>query len=266
MNPNNKLMRLLALNRSSAREYKVVDVASDGGNEASVFLYDIIGLDFWTGGGVTAKQFGADLRALGSKTLHLHINSPGGDVFEGRAMVAAMQAYPGKIVAHVDGLAASAASFLAMHADEITMTDGSFMMIHNGWTLAMGDRHTMAEVGAFLEKIDGTIVDDYMTRATVTREQVAAWMDEEKWFTAAEAVDVGLANSVAPSRSAGANARARASSWNLTAFDHPPAALADAVEPQAAPVPAIAPVTEPDHEGDHAARLRNVRLIENQLA
>ena len=252
MNPmNNRLNRLLALNRNCPRAYRIE--AAAGADEATVYLYDVIGYDWWTDGGVTAKQFATDLKAITAKTLHLRINSPGGDVFEGRAMVAALQAHPAHKIAHVEGLAASAASFIAMHADEIEMTDGSFMMIHNGWTIAIGDRHAMQETAALLEKIDGSIVDDYQRKTSASREQVAQWMDDETWMTAAEAVDRGFADRIAGGEKDG-NAKAKA--WNVAAYDHPP-------EDLAAP-PTTEP--EPDHAAAHHHRLRALRLAAPVLA
>lgn len=253
MNPmNNRLNRLLALNRNCPRAYRIE--ATAGADEATVYLYDVIGYDWWTDGGVTAKQFAQDLKAITAKTLHLRINSPGGDVFEGRAMVAALQAHPAHKIAHVDGLAASAASFIAMHADEVEMTDGSFMMIHNGWTIAIGDRHAMTETAALLEKIDGSIVDDYQRKTSASREQIAQWMDDETWMTAAEAVDRGFADRVAGGE---ADGKAKAKAWNVAAYDHPPQDLA---EPPPAPEP------EPDHEAAHQHRMRALRLVAPNLA
>lgn len=237
---HNRLSRLLALNRSAPRAYRI-DAAEDS---ATIYLYDVIGYDWWTGGGVTAKQFARDLQAIKADTIHLRVNSPGGDVFEGRAMVSALQSVQAKVIAHIDGLAASAASFLVMHASEIEMTDGAFMMIHNGWTIALGDRHAMLETAALLEKIDAAIVDDYLKRANLDRETLAAWMDAETWLTASEAVDNGFADRIAQAVD-GASARA----WNLAAYDHAPAAL-----------------TESDHEAEHAHRLRRLALVESSHA
>lgn len=237
----NRLNKLLALNRSAPRAYRI----EAAGDSSTIYLYDVIGYDWWTGGGVTAKQFARDLAAVKSETIHLRVNSPGGDVFEGRAMVAALQAHPGRVVAHIDGLAASAASFLVMHADEIEITDGAFMMIHNGWTMALGDRHAMLETAALLEKIDASIVDDYLKRAKVDRETLAAWMDAETWFTAASAVDEGFADRIAePVKGASASA------WNLEAYDNAPKAL----------------VKNDDQEAMHAHRMRALDLIERTCA
>jgi ATP-dependent Clp protease protease subunit len=221
---HNRLNRLLALNRAAPREYRI-EASEDA---SSIYLYDVIGYDWWTGGGVTAKQFARDLQQITSSTIHLHVNSPGGDVFEGRAMVAALQSVQAKVIAHIDGLAASAASFLVMHASE----------------MALGDRHAMLETAARLEKIDASIVDDYLKRAKADRETLAAWMDAETWFTAAEAVDNGLAD-----RIAAVDGKAKALAWNLAAYEHAPSALA-----------------EPDHDLDHAHRMRRLEIVEASLA
>ena len=93
--------------------------------EETLYLYDEIG--YW---GIDAKQFVEDLNKLDADTIHLRINSPGGDVFAAKAMQTALMQHDAKVVAHVDGLAASAASVVAMGADEIEMVDGGFMMIH----------------------------------------------------------------------------------------------------------------------------------------
>lgn len=276
---NRKLLNLMALNRAAPREYRVVTAKASPGvaaadDEAEIFLYDVIGYDWWSDGGVTAKKFAADLRALGNKTLHLRVNSPGGDVMEGRAMAAALAQYPGKVIAYVDGLAASAASFLIMHADERVMTEGAFVMIHNGWTMTIGDRHDHAAQVALLEKVDTSIVNDYLLHTSADEAQVRAWMDAETWFTATEAKDAGLITSVAESRDQRAQARAKA--WNLAAYDHAPDALTAAGDPPepVAPVEPVAPSEPPAPAGEppaepdtgHAARLRALRLVETEPA
>lgn len=235
----NRLSRLLASNKTTPRSYRI----ENAGAEASVFLYDVIGDDPWSGGGVSAAQFSQDLRAIRADVLHLHFNSPGGDVFEGRAMAAALGAHPARKVGHVDGLAASAASFLLMHCNEVAITDGAMLMIHNGWTLALGDRHEFRTTAALLEKIDGAIADDYARRVNVEREQVQAWMDAETWFTAAEAIQHGFADRLdAPHGDQPAKAR-----WNLAAFDRAPIPPPE-LEPEPAPEPVAVAIETPAND------------------
>ena len=206
----NRLPKLYALNKSAARTFR----AESSGSEATIYIYDVIGEDFWTGEGVTAKRFIEALDKIDAKTINLRINSPGGDVFESRAITAIMDNHPARFVAHVDGIAASAASFIAARADEIVMSTGSMLMIHNAWTMAAGNRHYMLDTAAFLEKIDATIADDYAARGA-DRESVVAMMDAETWLTAEEAIAAKLADRIAEKQ-------AKASMWNLSAYDNAP--------------------------------------------
>ncbi len=213
---SSKMPRLAVLMRANAerpRNFRVENAASD---EATIYVYDVIGMDFWTGEGVTAKSFADALAQTKAKTINLRINSPGGDVFEARAIIAQMKASGAKFVAHVDGVAASAASVIAANCDEIRMADGSFLMVHNAWTMAVGNKADMTETAGFLAKIDATIAADYAKRSGVTNEQAVAWMDAETWFTADEAVAAGMADALEGSAPKAMNR------WNLSAYDRAP--------------------------------------------
>lgn len=148
-----------------------------------VLLYDEIG--FW---GVTAKDFMTEWAAIDAETIHLRINSPGGDVFDGIAIANAVRNHPAHVVTHIDGLAASAASIVALAGKEVRMADNALLMIHNAWTLAMGDATEMMKTAGTLNKIDGSLVADYVRRTGATAEQVRAWMNAETWFNAEEAL------------------------------------------------------------------------------
>jgi ATP-dependent Clp protease, protease subunit len=207
-----RLMQLFQANLKSPRLYKV-EASAANNDEATIFMYDVIGYDWWSGGGITAIDFAKDLSALetsGVKKVHLRINSPGGDVFEGRAIVAAMQRTKMTLVAHIDGLAASASSFIAVHAHEVEITDGAFIMIHNGWTIAVGDRHAFTKTAGLLEKVDGTIADDYAKKTGIDKNQLSAFMDDETWFSAAEAVANKFADRIEESNTAKTSARTTA--------------------------------------------------------
>lgn len=214
---NRNHTRLLALqkqNRSAPRAYRIENNA----HEATIYLYDVIGYDWWTDGGITALKFAADLNAMRDVgTINLRFNSPGGDVFDGRAICAALDAHPAKKIGHVDGWAASAASFILMHCDEIEITQGAMIMIHNGWTMAAGDNRVMTDTAALLSKIDGAIQDDYARRVNVERSQVVDWMNAETWLTADEAVKYGFADRIAN----GDGVKARGS-WNVSAYANAP--------------------------------------------
>src|SRR5690554_5973223 len=170
-----------------------------GETEATIWLYDVIGDEMW--GGVSAKTFVKDLAAVTAPTIHLRINSPGGDVFDARAMVTALRQHPARVIAHIDGLAASAASYIALAADEVSMSDGAFLMIHNAWGVVIGNRHDLLEMALTLEKIDKSIIQDYEHRTGQPTRVLQDWMDKETWFTAQEALDAGFTDRIDPTES-----------------------------------------------------------------
>jgi ATP-dependent Clp protease protease subunit len=171
--------------------YRVVARSKDN---AEIYLYGIIGGD-WFGEGVTAKQFADDLKALGNvKTIDLRINSEGGSVFDGKAMYSLLNEHPAKITVHIDGLAASAASFVAMAGDSIEIAEGGFVMIHNAYMIAMGDAREMRRSADMLDTVNNTIIDVYQSRTKGDRKAIAKMMDDETWMTGAEAVKNGFAD------------------------------------------------------------------------
>lgn len=249
----NRLYQMMLANRAAPRLFKAEAAPNDG--EATIYIYDIIGEDYW-GGGVTAKRFLDALAELGDvDTVHLRINSPGGDVFEARTIISAMQASRARFVAHIDGLAASAASFIAAAADEVEMTKGAFLMVHNAWTFAVGNRHDLADVAAMLAKVDASIADDYVAKTGADMETVQGWMDAETWFTAQEALDAKLADRIAEKAEPAKN------TWNLSALANVPEALAAPAAP-AEPDPEPQPEEISDSAADAAIRARRLRLAE----
>lgn len=221
----NPYLRLLANNKACAgRRFEVV---AKGEGEAEVFLYEAVVSDeaeaeYW--GGVAPQPFVKALREIKAGTIHLRINSPGGSVFAARAIEQALREHPAKVIAHIDGLAASAATFIAMAADEIVIAPGSLFMIHKAWSIAFGNADDMMETAGLLEKIDGTLVDTYAARTGGDKAQIADWMAAETWFTADEAVQHGFADKVAGQ---GASAR-----WDLSAYAKAPAQQATKPEPE----------------------------------
>ncbi len=168
------------------------------GDEAEVFLYGEIG-DFW-GEGISAKEFIDDLAALGNvKMITVRINSPGGNVFDAAAMLAALHKHPAEIRVEVDGLAASAASVIAMAGATIVMAQNALMMIHHPSASVWGTAGDLRRTADLLDKLSGTIIDGYVGQVgdKSTRQQIEDWMTAETWFSAQEAVDAGLADVVA---------------------------------------------------------------------
>lgn len=164
--------------------------AVDG--DTSISVYDAIG-EGWDGSGVTAKRIGAALRSIGPKDVTVNINSPGGDFFEGVAIYNLLREHPAKVTVRVMGLAASAASVIAMAGDEILMGDGSFIMIHNAWAVAIGNRHDMLAASEQLEPFDAAMADVYAARTGMSAKDAAAMMDKETWIGASQAVEDGFA-------------------------------------------------------------------------
>jgi ATP-dependent Clp protease protease subunit len=166
------------------------------GNRGEIWLYDQIGSNFF-GEGMSAKEFQKQLSGLGKvDTINLHINSPGGDVFDGFSIYNLLAQHPAKIIVDVDGVAASIASIIAMAGDEIRVAKNATVMIHNPRGFAAGDEVEMHRVAALLKTIKGNLVETYRDRTGNKSEQIAAWMDDETWFTAEAAVENGFATSV----------------------------------------------------------------------
>ncbi|WP_321943030.1 head maturation protease, ClpP-related [Paraburkholderia tropica] len=159
---------------------------------ASISIYDSIG-DNWEGTGVTSKRISAALRTIGARDLTVNVNSPGGDFFEGVAIYNLLREHKAKVTINVMGLAASAASVIAMAGDEILMGEGSFLMIHNAWTVAIGNRHDLAQAAQTLEPFDTAMASLYAKRAGISQADAVALMDKETWIGAEQAVADGFA-------------------------------------------------------------------------
>lgn len=187
--------------------------AADRDEERSISIYDAIGYDPWTGEGVTAKRVAAALRSLGKGPVTVNINSPGGDMFEGLAIYNLLREHEGEVNVKVLGLAASAGSVIAMAGDTVQIARAGFLMIHNAWVVAMGNRNDMRELATWLEPFDAAMADIYSTRTGLESKAVAKLMDSESWIGGAAAVEQGFADELLASDqvgkgSGGANASA----------------------------------------------------------
>ncbi|MBG0609381.1 Clp protease ClpP, partial [Enterobacter hormaechei] len=158
----------------------------DGGIKAaatddnSISVFDVIGQDYW-GEGVTAKRIAGALRAMNGADVTVNINSPGGDMFEGLAIYNLLCEYEGRVTVKVLGIAASAASVIAMAGDDIQIGRGAFLMIHNCWVYAMGNRHDFAELAQSLEPFDNAMADIYAARSGLDMAAVQKLMDAESY-------------------------------------------------------------------------------------
>ena len=163
---------------------------------AEVYLYDAIGADMW-GAGISAKDFALALKdAAGCDHLKVRINSPGGDVFDGVAIYNLIRNFKGKKTVCIDGLAASAASMVAMAGDQIEIAANATMMIHEAWGMAVGTASDMRETADLLDKVTKDNVLATYKRTGQTDAQLAAWMEAETWMNAEECVQRGFADSI----------------------------------------------------------------------
>lgn len=162
---------------------------------AELYLYGDISSESWYGDEVTPKQFADDLDALGKvDDLDVYIFSGGGDIFAGFAIYSILDRANCRIIAHIDGLAASAATVVAMAADKVVIPENATFMIHNAWTIAMGNKYDLAEQIKQLDMIDEQIANIYTARTGKDLDEVKALMDAETWMTGAEAVENGFAD------------------------------------------------------------------------
>ena len=165
---------------------------------AEIMIYDEIGRGFY-GGGIPAEGFIEEVKGLSLKgvdRLRLRINSPGGDVFDGNAIYNYLRSQSFGVDVLIDGVAASAASVVAMAGDTISMPENAMMMIHNPWTVVVGDANTMRDTAERLDKIREGAVNNYFARVgdKLSKEEIITLMDEETWMTAEDAIDKGFAD------------------------------------------------------------------------
>jgi ATP-dependent protease ClpP protease subunit len=190
-----------------ARWSETVAAESDDAN--TITIYDVIGEDWWSGGGFTAKRMAAALRSIGRNDVTVKINSPGGDVFEGFTIYNQLAQHPAKVTVDVMGIAASAASVIAMAGDSVRMGLGTFIMVHNAWGIVIGNRHDLTSAAELLGQIDGAMVDIYEARTGLKRAEIEALLDAETFLGAQAAVDNGFADDTIQIDKQGAQAMRR---------------------------------------------------------
>lgn len=189
--------RVLALPKrpKTANGYSMTNRAGRG----EIYIYGPIGMS-WFGDGVTAKQFAADLKALGNVSgIDVRIHSEGGSVPEAEAIYTHLVEHKAPITCHVDGMAASAASFIAMAGETILISDSGFIMIHDARMMEYGTADDFRRGADLLDRTTDKIVKKYVARTKNDEKQVRAWMKEEKWFIGEEAVESGFADKMVES-------------------------------------------------------------------
>ncbi|PPE61948.1 ATP-dependent Clp protease proteolytic subunit [Pectobacterium brasiliense] len=184
---------------------------------ADISVYEEIG-----GWGITAQQFSEDLKALGDIShINLHIHSPGGDVFDGIAIYNLLNKHPAKITVHIDGLAASMASVIAMAGDHIVMPENALMMIHKPWGISGGNANDMRDYAELLDKVENVLIPAYARKTGKSTEALATMLEDETWMDGRECVAQGFADELLPAVSA----MARIESKRIEDFEHMPNAL-----------------------------------------
>ncbi len=229
---------------------------------AEVLIYDEIGAY-----GVSAKGFLAELGALpDSMPIDLRLNSPGGSVFDAVAIYNALKRHDGKVTVTIDGIAASAASYVAMAADEIVMPENAFLMIHDPSGLVMGTAGDMRDMAEALDKIAGSLIKGYAAKSGKPDDEIATLMAAETWFDAAEAVEAGFADRIAePVRIA--------ARFDIGSFRNAPPLLVEAVQDKTVALEELEPAADatvdeppsppdaPDPEAIRAETMAHARAV-----
>lgn len=256
----NKLLQLLSENRKPFEPIQSKIQAKDG--QAAIYLYDpIVGdratAEWW--GGICPQDFVPAVRALDADEITLYTNCPGGDVFAAEAMCQALREHKAKVTMQIEGYAASAATAIACACDQVVATPASKYMIHQTWTIALGNADDFEQVVALLRNCDNSMFDQYEKRTGQSREQIIEWCKAETWFSAEDAVKAGFVDSVLQTASARASAAPR---WNLSAYQNAPRAEAPAPQPEPA-APTVTYATT-DHRDRQQQRLRMLARVAHQ--
>lgn len=174
--------------------------ASDNPQVGELLLYGLIGTDDgagWLFDQVTPKTFKGELDALGEiSELRVFINSPGGDVFAGQAIHSMLKRHPARVTVHVDGLAASVASLVVMAGDRVLMPRNAMLMVHDPWTMAVGDAQDFRKIADNLDQIREAMLAAYQGKTGLEREELLPLLEAETWMTAEEAVERGFADEI----------------------------------------------------------------------
>jgi ATP-dependent Clp protease protease subunit len=194
-----KAHEIAAKHRQAVRPHALFAKTSE--TKGALYVYEVIGEDWWTGGGVTAKGVVAALDAMkGVKALDIYINSEGGDVFEAKAIYANLKRFDAEKTVHVDGIAASAATLIAMAGDKIVTAQAATWMIHEAWSIALGTAADMRSMAEVLDLQNQSLAETYVARNTKgkTLQEVLGLMAKETWMSAKDALDMGFTDEIAP--------------------------------------------------------------------
>lgn len=174
---------------------KSFEILNKTETEAEIFIYGSIGDDPWDDSAISEKQIATELRKLPKtiKNISIRVNSGGGSVFSGTTIYELLKSHPAKVTAYVEGLAASIASIIIMAADEIVMGEGALIMLHKPLVGIYGNANELEKMIEVLDKIENQMINIYAKRMKASRTEISKILAEETWFTAEEALDIGLA-------------------------------------------------------------------------
>lgn len=189
-------------------------VENKADTDATVYIYDEIG---WFG--VMAEDFVKDLNGIDAKTVHIRLNTPGGSVFDGTAIANSIKQLKAKTIIHIDGLAASIGSIIALAGDEIRMSENAFFMFHEAWSISIGSAEDMREEANLLDKIDGVLAKTYANKTGMEVDEVKELMSAETWLTADEALAMGMIDVIETDES---SEKAKATIFDLSVFANVP--------------------------------------------
>jgi len=187
------------VNRMALKPGHVRINAQSGESEAEVLIYGDIGGGWWDEG-ITGESISNQIAELDVDTIHVRINSGGGLVFEGLAIYQAFARHDAKIIVHIDSIAASIASVIAMAGDEIRISEGANLMIHKPWSGVWGDADAMRKEADILDQLQAGLINIYEARTDAKRADLESWVNAETWFLGQAAVDAGFADVIVPAK------------------------------------------------------------------
>ncbi len=235
-------MAVAAISSTTAAANSWYSIKAKGAGQAEILIYEEIG-----GWGISARRFANDLKALGDiSDIDLRIHSPGGDVFEGMAIYNLLDSHPATVTVHIDGLAASMASVIAMAGDTVLMPENAMMMVHKPWGIQGGDADEMRRYADLLDKVEDNLVSAYVKKTGKSADEIKALLKEETWMGGREAVAAGFADQTTESLTAAAHLTSK----RMQEFQNMPDSLRNLLDPRAqgatppaAPVQPVAPAS-----------------------
>ena len=176
-------------------ELKIMNLKTDGsGKNAELTLYGDIGDSFWED--ISAKRLVQELETLDVENITLNISSNGGGTTAAIAIANALKRHKARVIANIDGIVASAATIITSACDIVRMPKNALFMIHNPWTIAMGEEKDFEKMAETLSKVKNSIIETYIDKTGMNKEKLSELMDKESWFSANEAKEYGFVDEI----------------------------------------------------------------------